>query len=150
MDSIQRITELVEEKIAGTDLFIVEIRLQANRLQVFIDGDKGVSIEACAAVSRHVGHAIEEENLIEQAYTLEVSSPGLDAPLKLKRQFVKNTGRMLALKMQDGKRRTGRLVKVTEEAMVLEEKIKDERKKTVLVESELPFSEISEAKVTIN
>lgn len=150
MDSIQRITELIEEKIAGTDLFIVEVRLQANRLRVFLDGDNGVSIEACAAVSRHLGHAIEEEGLIDHAYTLEVSSPGLDMPLKLKRQFIKNTGRALDVKMQDGTRRTGRLLKAAEEGIVLEEKKKDERKKTVLVESEIPFSEIAEAKVTIN
>lgn len=150
MDIIKRITELVDEKIAGTDLFIVEIKLQANRLQIFVDGDTGVSIDACAGISRYVGHALEEEDPIGHAYTLEVSSPGLSMPLKLKRQFYKNTGRTLAVKMPDGTRRSGRLVKVTEEAVFLEEKVKGERKKDVLVESEIPFSEISEAKVTIN
>jgi len=150
MDNIRRITELIEEKIAGTDLFIVEVRLHGNRLQVFIDGDSGVSIDACADISRHLGRAIEEENLIDHAYTLEVSSPGLDMPLKLNRQFVKNTGRTLAVKMQDGTRREGRLVQVKEEGILLEEKRKTDRKKFILVESELPFSEIAEAKVTIN
>lgn len=150
MDSIHRITELIEEKIAGTDLFIVDVKLHGNRLQVFIDGDQGVSIDACAGISRHLGHAIEEENLIAHAYTLEVSSPGLDMPLKLNRQFVKNIGRMLAVKMQDGTRREGKLLQVTDEGITLEEKRKVERKRFVLVESELSFSEIAEAKVTIN
>lgn len=150
--SIQRINELVEEKIAGTDLFIVEIKLQANRLQVFVDGDSGVSIDTCAGISRHLGHAIEEENLIEHAYTLEVSSPGLDMPLKLHRQFTKNTGRMLNIKLQDGTRRSGRLLKTGTGELVLEETKKDgqKKKKAVKVESVIPFSEIAEAKVTIN
>lgn len=150
MDSIQRITELAEEKIGGTDLFLVEVKMQANRLLILVDGDTGVSIDKCAAISRHVGHGIEEENLIDRAYTLEVSSPGIDTPLKLKRQFFKNTGRMLAVKKADGSRCGGRLIRVTEDSVFLEEKIRDGGKKPVLVESEIPFSEISEAKVVIS
>src|SRR3546814_4574152 len=101
MDIIQRITELVEEKIAGTDLFIVELTLQAGRLQIYLDGDQGVTIDSCAAVSRHVGSAIEAEDLIKHGYTLEVSSPDLNKPLKHKRQFQKNTGRMLAIRSEE-------------------------------------------------
>src|SRR3546814_11542771 len=127
MDIIQRITELVEEKIAGTDLFIVDLTLQAGRLQIYLDGDQGVTIDSCAAVSRHVGSAIEAEDLIKHGYTLEVSSPDLNKPLKHKRQFQKNTGRMLAIKMQDGTRRGGKLVKVAGESVVLEAEVRNER-----------------------
>lgn len=150
MNLIQRVTEIVEEKIRETGLFIVDVQLTANRLLIHLDGDQGVSIDQCAAVSRHVGHTLEEEDLIGHAYTLEVSSPGVGAPLKLKRQFRKNTGRFLKVKMLDGSRRTGRLLRVEEDSFFLEEEKKTAGKKAILVESELSFPEIAEAKVTIS
>jgi ribosome maturation factor RimP len=57
------------------------------------------------AVSRHVGFHLEEENVIETAYNLEVSSPGIDFPLSSPRQYAKNVGRTLGIKMADGVKR---------------------------------------------
>ena len=86
----KRVTELVEEKIAEIqrpDLFIIEVKFLPNgRLTVLLDGDKGIGIAECVQVSRYVGFKLEEENTIEQAYNLEVSSPGIDFPLSSARQ----------------------------------------------------------------
>src|SRR5690606_26263026 len=100
----QRVKELVEEKIGDRDdLFIVSIKMQSNGvLAILLDGDQGISIDDCVQVSRHVGFHLEEENVIENAYRLEVSSPGIDSPLVLLRQYTKNIGRDVRLKLEDG------------------------------------------------
>lgn len=152
MDIEQRVRELVEEKIADKpDLFIVDIKMHSNgKLMILVDGDKGIGIDNCVAISRHVGFHLEEENVIDRAYTLEVSSPGVDTPLTSPRQYVKNLGRSLAIKMADGSKREGRLSSITEDAIVLEEKIKEKGKKAEIVESIIPFATIAETKVLIS
>src|ERR1700759_57569 len=101
MDIEKRVKELVEEKIADRpDLFLVDVKMHSNgKLIVLVDGEKGIGIADCAQISRHVGFHLEEENVIDQAYNLEVSSPGIDMPLSQPRQYLKNVGRSLAIKM---------------------------------------------------
>src|ERR1700744_1601278 len=119
MDIEKRVRELVEEKIVEIgrpDLFLVDVKMHANgKLMILVDGDKGIGISECAAISRYVGFKLEEENTIETAYNLEVSSPGLDTPLTQIRQYTKNIGRELAIKMADGVKREGKLTALTED-----------------------------------
>lgn len=152
MDIEKRVTELVEEKIADrADLFLVSVKMLPNgKLVILVDGDKGIGIADCAAISRHVGFHLEEENAIETAYNLEVSSPGIDHPLTMPRQFVKNVGRALALKMADGSKREGKLTGLTEDAIVIEETKKEKGKKAEQVESVIPMGQITETKVVIS
>lgn len=152
MDIEQKVRELAEQKIADRpDLFVVDVKMHSNgKLIVLLDGDKGVGISDCVAVSRHVGFHLEEENVIEHAYNLEVSSPGLDAPLKLRRQYEKNIDRTVEVKQAEGKKREGKLLLVAEDGITIEEKIKEKGKKAELVESFIPFSEITETKVLIS
>ena len=154
MNIEKRVKELVEEKIAAegrNDLFLVDVKFHSNgSLIVLIDGDKGLGIDDCVMVSRHVGFHLEEENTIETAYNLEVSSPGLDAPLTLTRQYLKNIGRSLAIKMADGAKREGKLNGITEDAILIEEKIKEKGKRAETVESVVPINQITETKVLIS
>jgi len=152
MDIEKRVTELVEEKIADRpDLFLVSVKMHSNgKLVILVDGDKGIGIADCAAISRHVGFHLEEKNVIENAYNLEVSSPGIDAPLVLPRQYTKNVGRQLAIKMTDGSKREGKLTGMTEDAVVIEETKKEKGKKAEIVESAVPLAEITETKVLIS
>jgi len=124
MNIEKRVRELVEEKIADKpNLFLVDIKMHSNgSLTILVDGDNGIGIDDCVAISRHVGFRLEEENVIETAYNLEVSSPGLDTPLKSIRQYLKNVGRTLEIKMADGVKREGKLSAITEDAIVIEEK----------------------------
>src|ERR1700744_6674434 len=98
----KRVAELVEEKIAEIerpDLFLVDVKLHSNgKLIILVDGDSGIGIAECAQISRYVGFRLEEENAIETAYNLEVSSPGVDTPLTQLRQYTKNIGRELGIK----------------------------------------------------
>lgn len=152
MNIEKRVTELVEEKIADKpNLFLVNVKMHSNgKLIVLLDGDQGIAIDDCVAVSRHVGFHLEEENVIETPYNLEVSSPGLDYPLSSLRQYAKNMGRTLGIKMADGTKREGVLSSLTEDAIVIEEVIKEKGKKAETVESVIPLDKITETKVLIS
>lgn len=147
-----RVRELVEEKIADRpELFLVEVKmLPNNKLIIHVDGDEGINIQDCAAISRHVGFHLEEENAIEKAYNLEVSSPGVGEPLQLKRQYHKNIGRELGIKLANGDKKEGKLLEVGENAIVIEEKVKEKGKKAQLVETAVEFENITETKVLIS
>ncbi|MEE1946261.1 ribosome assembly cofactor RimP [Pedobacter sp. KR3-3] len=147
-----RVRELVEEKIADRpELFLVEVKmLPNNKLIIHVDGDEGINIQDCAAISRHVGFHLEEENAIEKAYNLEVSSPGVGEPLQLKRQYHKNIGRELGIKLADGTKKEGKLLEVGENAIVIEEQVKEKGKKAQLVETSVEFENITETKVLIS
>ena len=146
----QRVKELVEEKIGDRDdLFIVSIKMQSNGvLAILLDGDQGISIDDCVKVSRHVGFHLEEENVIETAYRLEVSSPGIDSPLALLRQYTKNIGRDVRLKLEEGTVKEGKLIAATTQELTIEEKVKG--KKAEIKEAVFPLSQIKETKVLIS
>jgi ribosome maturation factor RimP len=152
MNIEKRVIELVEEKIVDRDdLFLVGVKLASNgQLSILIDGDHGVTIEDCVAVSRHVGFHLEEESVIETAYNLEVSSPGIDTPLVLERQYVKNIGRSVSVKLITNEKREGKLLAYVEEGIIIEETIKEKGKKAEQRESLIPLDQIKETKVLIS
>lgn len=152
MNIEKRVKELVEEKIADKpNLFLVDIKMHSNgKLMILVDGDNGIGIDDCVAISRHVGFHLEEENVIETAYNLEVSSPGIDTPLTSLRQYAKNIGRNLAIKMADGAKREGKLTGITKDAVIIDEIKKEKGKKAETVESIIPIDKITETKVLIS
>ena len=151
-DAEKRVRELVEEKIADKPgLFLVDVTLYPNgKLLILMDGDNGIGIDDCVAISRHVGFHLETEDTIDRAYNLEVSSPGIDTPLTLSRQYVKNVGRNLSVKMADGSKHEGKLNGLTEDAILIEENKKEKGQKAELIEAVIPFKEITETKVLIS
>ena len=161
----ERVKELALEKIADRDdLFLVEVKMHSSgKLQVLIDGDQGVSIQDCADLSRHIGYHVEEEGLITQAYRLEVSSPGVDLPLQSFRQYVKNVGRNVQVKVRansEGKEnvqvKEGKLIDVSEERLRIEEILVEKAKrlpkgrKPPVQEVDIPFETIITTKVLIS
>ena len=152
MNIEKRVTELVEEKIADRpDLFLVDVQMHGSGiLSILVDGDNGVAISDCVAISRHVGFHLEEENAIEQAYRLEVSSPGLDTPLKLLRQYQKNINSSVRVKLNDGNKREGKLIHSDESGISLQESVKEKGKKAVLAENFISFGDITETIVLVS
>jgi ribosome maturation factor RimP len=152
MNIENRVIELVEEKIADRpDLFIVDVQMHnSGILSILVDGDNGVPISDCVAISRHVGFHLEEENTIEQAYRLEVSSPGVDTPLKSIRQFRKNINRSLKVKLTDGNIREGKLLSADDSGITIQEIIKEKGKKAVTIESFIQITDISETLVLVS
>jgi len=118
MDVIQRVTEIIEEYLPE-DHFIVDISFNdhqgASRLAITLDGDNGVSIDTCALISRKVGYFAEEEELIDDKYNLEVSSPGADAPFTNIRQYHKNLGRDVKVVLNDGTEIIGAMDEVVDD-----------------------------------
>lgn len=104
----QKIISQVESHISDNpSLFLVDVLIKGNvgnqKVMVFIDGDDGVSIDDCAGISRMLGQFLESEDAIEGKYLLDVSSPGLDHPLKLPRQYKRNLGREVEVELNNEK-----------------------------------------------
>jgi len=149
----EQIERIVAPKIEEDGLFLVEIAISSsNHISVFIDGDKGVTIDQCIAVSRFI-----EENLNrdEEDYELDVSSAGLDLPLKVQRQYLKNIGRSVDVVLKDGQKMTGKLVNANDVCIDLEvEKnvIIDgkKRKQLVTVIENINYSDIKSTKIVVS
>ncbi|MEP5613711.1 MAG: ribosome maturation factor RimP [Cyclobacteriaceae bacterium] len=145
----QEIRDIIEEFIQeNPELFLVDVLLKGNignqKLLIFIDGDNGVSIDHCSKLSRRVGAVLEEKELIEGKYFLEVSSPGLDHPIKLIRQYHRNVDRRLEVEGKDGNKIIGKLVKVDGDQIILET---DDKTNNQLVMS---FNEIIQSKIEVS
>ncbi len=150
MKLAEQLKVYIEEAIADTNLFIVEIKgIAVKRAMVLLDGDEGIKIEDCARVSRHINQKMEEDGLEEALISLEVSSPGVDFPLKFERQYPQHIGRTLAIKLADGKEIEGKLISIDAAVIAVEEKIKEKGKKVSLNNISLALSEIAEAKIKV-
>lgn len=153
MISKDRVKELVEERIEGTDIFIVELNVyEGNKIKVLLDADSGLAIQSCVSVSRNIEHNLDRE---EEDFELSVSSPGLDNPLKVVRQYKKNVGRSLKVKTLDETKFEGVLETADEEKIIILERRKERiegRKKKEWIEErhEIMYDNIKEAKVVIS
>lgn len=153
MDLVGQIRKLAEENLSP-EKYVVEVSVsgkkQPRRVVVVVDGDDGMSIDDCAELSRALSKAIDNLNLLgEDAYLLEVTTPGLDQPIKLRRQYFKNVGRNLKVVMKSSSTAKGKLKAVTDEKLVLEQESGTGRKKE-LQEIEVPFADIDKAFVLVS
>jgi len=134
MISEEKILGLIEEKIADSDKFLVELKVHSNnKIIVLIDAYSGVGIEDCIGVSKHIEASLDRE---EEDFELEVSSAGLEAPFMVEDQYKKSIGKEVKVITEEGKKVEGILAEVNEEGVVLkyEEKQRVEgRRKRVIV-----------------
>lgn len=151
---IASLLELKFQEADFIDCFLIELKLlPGNKLEVFIDSDSGITFEKCHKISRYIEKHLDENLWLGDKYMLDVSSPGISRPLKLHRQYVKNTGRKIEVKLEDGTLREGTLLRVNDEGIVLEEKVRvkeGNRKITQVLETEIPFSAINKTIVKIS
>ena len=122
----QKVHHIVEGVLTNSTLYVVEIIVRGVKgsrvVDVFVDSDEGLDVNTLAKVNREIGFLLETEEVIEGRYTLNVSSPGVDRPLRLPRQYKKNVGRTLKVKyMTEDKRQSikGELVNTAEEFVEL-------------------------------
>jgi ribosome maturation factor RimP len=146
----QAIENFLNDLIEGNDdLFLVELLVSpANDIKVFLDSDKGITIDKCIRINRALYRRIEEELFPDGNFSLEVSSPGVDEPLKLKRQYKKNVGRMVEVLMNDNARKEGKLVEADEDHIVIEES-EGKGKKAVHKKTTILFNQIKHTKVLV-
>lgn len=148
---IAKLGSLVQGILEGDgSLFLVDIRIKpTNNIKVFIDGDQGVSIEKCVSVNRKLYKQIEEGGMYPEGdFSLEVSSPGLEEPLKLHRQYVKNINRHVEVTLKDGVKIQGVLKEVSEESILVEE-TRGKNKKKEIISHTIPFDNIKTTKVQV-
>jgi ribosome maturation factor RimP len=154
MDEAGKIKELAESalKELSTDggHFIVDVlyfeKQRPAKLMIIVDGDNGVTIDTCANLSRKLSALLDEQNVPDNAYVLEVTTPGVDQPLKMKRQYFKNAGRQFKVQLKDKTIVQGKLEEVTDEKLNIRQVI--DKKETKLVE--VPFNQIEKAFVMVS
>jgi ribosome maturation factor RimP len=143
----QKVKAMIE---ADPDVFLVEIRIKpTNNVKVFLDSDKGISLDRLIQYNRKLYRDLEENVFFPgNDFSLEVSSPGLDEPLKLRRQYLKNIDRYVEVTRLDGVKNEGKLVQVGDTEIVVEEE-KGKGKKKELVRHTVPFDQIKTTKIQI-
>lgn len=153
--SIEEQIQALEQKIMALiegepDIFLVEIRIKpTNNVKVFLDSDNGMSLDKLIQYNRKLYKDLEESSFFPGGdFSLEVSSPGLDEPLKLRRQYMKNIGRGVEITRTDGEKNEGKLLQVGETEIVVEEE-KGKGKKKELVQHTIPFDNIKSTKIQI-
>lgn len=155
MELKAKIKELVNNMIDQEKYFLVDIQATSagsrGKLVVLLDGDEGIDIDVCGEVSRQLGQLIEEQDLMPEAYILEVSSPGIDFPLQSVRQYRKNIGREVKILLQDGKEVKGHLLTVDDTQVVIKEvkKIKGHKKPEIL-ETAVIYENIKKTNVLVS
>ena len=130
--------------------FCVQIKIKpTNNIKVFLDGDKGLPIERCTFFNRKLYKAIEEEAWFPEGdFSLEVSSPGVDEPLILNRQYQKNIGRKVIVTLNAASEKIGQLMTVSETEIVLEW-TEGKGKKAIQQQLPIPFENIKSTIVQV-
>ena len=146
------ILQLVEEKLASTEMFLVDVEVKTgNVIVVEIDSDEAVSIDDCVALSRWLEEHLDRD---KEDFELEVGSAGITSPFKVLRQYVKNIGNEVEILLKAGVKLTGVLKEADENGIVVtvEKQVKPEgakRKITVQEDQSYTFDEIKYTKYLI-
>ena len=143
----QQINNRIEEIVKAHGFILVDLILRGDNhlriIEVFIDGEKGITAVDCANVSRNLTEAIDSENLVESNYRLDVSSPGAERPLKFLVQYFKHINRKFEIEYtEDGEKKiTAKLIRIEGEDLIFA--IKE-------AEYKINFNSITKAKVLIS
>ncbi len=147
-----KVKELLQEALdENSSLFLIDLQFLANnKIKVIVDGDLGVPLSECVRISRNIEHNLDRE---EEDFSLEVTTPDISEPLKVKRQYNKNLKRILKVKTEEDTFE-GTLTEVSEENIVLVWKAREPKpigkgKHTVEKNKSIAYSDIKEAKVKI-
>ena len=119
-----RVSALIATTVAecGVDLEGVDVQAAGRRrlIRVFVDTEAGVTLDDVAGVTRAVSTVLDDTNIMgEQAYTLEVGSPGVDRPLTRPRHWRRNIDRLVRVRVAQGEPFVGRIVTTTDEGAIL-------------------------------
>jgi len=147
------IESIVNPTIEEEGIFLVDVTVSpSNQISVFIDSEKGVTIDQCIALSKHVEQSLNRD---EEDFELEVSSAGLDLPLKVLKQYTKNKGRTVNVVLKNGQKLTGVLADTNDEGFELEiEKnviVEGKKRKQLVNETvALKFIDIKSTKIVVS
>ena len=153
MELKEHLIAVAERHLPDDSYYLVDIILKGiaenQKVLILIDGDTGVNIDVCAKLSRAVAAELELDDPFPDKYTLEVSSPGLDHPLLMARQYSARIGKGLKLTLADGSECSGKLLSADEDKIVIAKEVK-QGKKQVTEETEIALADISRAMVLVS
>ena len=144
----QTVVSAVEEAIKGSDLFIVDVTVSADKsTAVEVDSPAGLDIDTCSALTRKIEELLPQEL---EDYDLEVGSAGLTAPFKVRGQWEKNLGKEIELLTNDGRKLAATLAALGDDSFTIRYQVKEKlpgEKRPSLVdkEEEIPFSNVKKA-----
>lgn len=149
MEVTERVNELIASYLEENGIELVDITYKREQggmtLRLLVDTPEGITIAECEALNNYLSEALDKDNVIEEHYLLEVSSPGLDRPLTTDRDFARSVGRELDITTYepiDGNRsHTGKLMGMDKENIVIE---------AGDISSVIPKAKIAKAKLKIN
>lgn len=146
------IKTLTEQKIGGTSLFLVDVKVKpSNKIEVFIDAPTHITVDDCVSISKHIEAGLDRD---KEDFELTVSSPGIDQPFKVLDQYRKYTGKEVSALKKDGIKVIGKLVGANEDEIQIETK-KTERSekgkgKQIIVENiTIQLNQIKETKLIL-
>ena len=158
MTTKEHLEVLLNPMLEEGRLFLVDIIFKASKVSqkvtILIDSDEGITIQECTSISRRLAKQLEELEVFSEAYTLEVSSPGLDQPLILLRQYLKNLGRNLKVTLKTGEIISGTLLEADQNIIKLQLPAPKKKSKVPVDEAsllrEVKFEDISKAMIEIS
>jgi len=132
----QELTEEVSKYCQGSEYYLVDIHATpTGTITIFVDGITNITIEKCAQISRHVEHFLESNGLVGEKYILEVSSPGMDSPLRVPQQYDKAIGKEVEILLLNGEKIICTLIGYDDSSLSVEKKLQGKTKKDIVVES---------------
>ena len=143
----KQIEIIATEALKETEVFLVDVLVsRGNVIQVFIDHNKGVSLDDCGTVHRAIEENLDRE---QEDFELQVSSPGLDLPFVVIDQYYKNEGRKVEVVDNEGTKYIGKLKNVTSGGFEIESEIKVKGKKAELKDISFNFEQIKTTRVIL-
>lgn len=147
------LVEQVIEDLGYGDTFLVELKVNNKKIEVYLDSDESVTFEKCRKISRKMEETLDEEKWLGESYQLDVSSAGVGRPLVQTRQYKKNVGRQIEVSVKEGDKVKGTLVDADDDKIIVEYKktVKQGKKKIKTVEStEINYDAIDQAKIRVS
>ena len=148
----EHILSLANAHLNNSNIYVTGLKIGSdNQINLFIDGDEGVTIKDCVALSRAIEGNLDRN---KEDYALDVSSHGATTPLAMPRQYPKHIGRTLEIKLIDGTKVEGELVACSEEEIRLEHSTRENKpvgkgKITVVRQQTIKYSDIKESKIKL-
>ncbi len=123
----EHITTWVDEYLTGTDIFMVKLSVaKENKINIYLDGDSGVTIDNCVALSRHIESMLDRD---QEDYELNVSSAGIGEPFLLKRQYKNKLLKPVEILLKEGSKFKAVLLDIDDDKIKIAREIKSKQKK---------------------
>ncbi|MCA1756214.1 MAG: ribosome assembly cofactor RimP [Bacteroidales bacterium] len=144
----KEIIKLAEEYISGKDIFLVDVKVgTGNRISVLADKKGRITIDDCAALSRHIEGAMDRET---EDFELQVSSPGLTSPFRVREQYDLNIGNKIEVTPVDGRKFKGILLSATAEGFEVETEKREKGLKKELVVIPFRYEDVKNVRIVIS